>query len=142
RELDQPDAAFVTLQAAFRENYADDTTSRELERLASATNRWTELLTEYTEVVQAITEPRSAAELWVKIGRWYGIELGHLEYAIASEGQALKLVPDFPPALAALAEFHRKGHQWPELVDVLERRARAEDDPDKKVETLLELAEV
>src|SRR5262249_61732676 len=92
-ELSQPEAAFVALQAAFREDYANDSTAKELERLASATGKWNDLLTEYTQVVQTIPEPQVAADLWVKIGRWYGEELGHVDYAIASEQQALALVP-------------------------------------------------
>src|SRR5262249_42597189 len=91
KELRQQDGAFVALQAAFREDYANDSTAKELERLASATGKWNDLLTEYTQVVQTIPEPKTAADLWVKIGRWYGEELGHLEYAIASEQQALAL---------------------------------------------------
>src|SRR5205814_481887 len=38
--LDQADAAFVALQAAFREDYSNDSTAKELERLASATGKW------------------------------------------------------------------------------------------------------
>src|SRR5262249_11084292 len=53
-ELSQPEAAFVALQAAFREDYANDSTAKELERLASATGKWNDLLTEYTQIVQTI----------------------------------------------------------------------------------------
>ena len=56
-EIGDQEGAFVVLQAAFRENYADQTVSGELERLATATNKWNELLGEYTQVVQH--DPRS-----------------------------------------------------------------------------------
>ena len=61
------------LQAAFKRDYSHDETANELERLATATNRWQELLDEYTNRVNELErEDRgSAADLWVKIGRWY-----------------------------------------------------------------------
>ena len=69
--------------------------SRELERLATATNKWNELLDEYTQIVQH--DPRAEdrrPDLWVKIGRWYGEHLGHLEYAIALGAAGAALEPE------------------------------------------------
>jgi len=122
------EGAFVVLQAAFRENYADSSVSGELERLATATNKWNDLLGEYTQVVQSIPDPNTAADLWVKIGRWYGEHLNHLDYAIASEQQTLTLEPNHKEALAALADFFRKKNQWPELVSTLSRHAELEEE--------------
>src|SRR6185369_9310789 len=112
------EGAFVVLQAAFRENYSDAAVSHELERLATSTNKWTELLSEYTQVVQEIQDPKIAADLWVNIGKWYGEHLGHLDYAIASEQQALQLIPEHLEALDALASFYKKTSKWSELADV------------------------
>ena len=83
------------LQAAFKRDYAHEQTANELERLATATNRWQELLDEYTNRVNELErEDRgAAADLWVKIGRWYGEHLSHLEYAIHSVQQALRIDP-------------------------------------------------
>jgi tetratricopeptide (TPR) repeat protein len=141
-ELKQPDAAFVALQAAFREDYANDSTAKELERLASATGKWNDLLTEYTQVVQTIAEPQVAADLWVKIGRWYGEELGHVDYAIASEQQALALAPSHLGAMSALADFYRKAGRWPELVAILGRHAELEEDLETKLDLLLSMADL
>jgi tetratricopeptide (TPR) repeat protein len=142
KEVGDQEGAFVVLQAAFRENYADIAVSSELERLATASNKWTELLQEYTQVVQTIPDPKTAADLWVKIGRWYGQHLGQLEYAIWSEQQALALDPDHTEALENLAGFYRKSSKWPELSSTLARHADLEEDPAKKVQILLDLAEL
>src|SRR5262249_22336513 len=116
--------------------------STELERLATASNKWNDLLGEYTQMVQTIEDPRIAADLWVKIGRWYGEHLGHLDYAIASEQQALKLEPNHTEALENLAGFYRKKSQWPELVNTLAQQAELEEDPAKKVRLHLDMAEL
>ncbi|HEY2747043.1 MAG TPA: hypothetical protein VGL86_20615 [Polyangia bacterium] len=142
QEVDDKEGAFVVLQAAFRENYADQAVSGELERLATATSKWNDLLTEYTQIVQQIPEPATAADLWVKIGRWYGEHLGHLDYAIASEQQALALAPENTEALENLAGFYRKKSMWSELVATLDKHAELADEPEKKVELHLAMAEL
>src|SRR5262249_8606855 len=116
--------------------------SGELERLATSTNKWNDLLGEYTQMVQTIAEPSTAADLWVKIGRWYGEHLGHLDYAIASEQQALTLVPDNTEAMENLAGFYRQKSMWPELVNAPSQHAELEEDPAKKVKLHLDMAEL
>ncbi|HEY3354028.1 MAG TPA: tetratricopeptide repeat protein, partial [Polyangia bacterium] len=142
QNLGQPEQAFVVLQAAFREDYSNDIVAKELERLASACSKWGDLLTEYTQIVQTIPDKQTAADLWEKIGRWYGDELGHLDYAIASEKQALQLIPNHLGALAALADFYRKTQKWAELAQILGQHADLAEEPEKKVELFLALAEV
>ena len=45
---------FAVLQAAFNIDYANDQTSRELERIATDAGKWGELLNEYNGLVQQI----------------------------------------------------------------------------------------
>ncbi len=142
KELGDREGAFVVLQAAFKEDYSNDATARELERLATQANKWTELLSDYTQVVQTIQDPKIAADLWVKIGRWYGEHLGHLEYAIASEQQALQLDPNHKEALSTLADFYRKTQKWPELAQILTHHASIEGEPKKQVDLYLALADL
>jgi len=140
-QLGDRDSAFVTLQAAFREDYSNDHVAQELERLATATGKWSELLTEYTQVAQGMTEVKQASDLWVKIARWYDSALDHTEYAVASAKKALSLDPDHTGAMAALADFYRKTGQWKDLVAILSKHAELEQDTERKVGALLSLAE-
>jgi tetratricopeptide (TPR) repeat protein len=140
-QLEDRDSAFVTLQAAFREDYSNDQVAKELERLATVTGKWNDLLTEYTQVAQGMTEVKQAADLWVKIARWYDSALDHTEYAIAAAKKALSLDTDHLDAMAALADFHRKTGQWKDLVAILSKHADLELDTERKVEVLLSLAE-
>lgn len=134
-------SAFVTLQAAFREDYSNDYVAKELERLATATNKWSELLTEYTQVAQGMTDVKQASDLWVKIARWYDSALDHTEYAVAAAKKALSLDSDHVEAMAALADFYRKTGQWKDLVAMLSKHADLEQDVERKVNVLLQLAE-
>src|SRR6185369_13838021 len=135
-EIGDQESAFYVLQAAFKRDYAHDETAHELERLATATNRWQELLDEYTNRVNELErEDRgSAADLWVKIGRWYAEHLSHLEYAIHSVQQALRIDPAHTGALGGMAELQRKRGSWSELMETLQRHAAVEQSPEKKTE--------
>jgi tetratricopeptide (TPR) repeat protein len=141
QQLDDRESSFVTLQAAFREDYSNDHVAKELERLATTTGRWNELISDYTQVVQGISDSKQAADLWVKIARWYDSALGHVDYAIASAQQALQLEPAHVGALTALEDFYRKQKKWAELVAVLAKHADLETAPPRKVELLLNLAD-
>ncbi len=143
-EIGDQESAFYVLQAAFKRDYAHDETARELERLATATNRWQELLDEYSNRVNELErEDRgSAADLWVKIGRWYAEHLSHLEYAIHSVQQALRIDPSHTGALGGMAELQRKRGSWSELIETLTRHAAVETNPDKKTELYVGLAEL
>src|SRR6185503_17852484 len=143
-EIGDQESAFYVLQAAFKRDYAHDETAHELERLATATNRWQELLDEYTNRVNELErEDRgSAADLWVKIGRWYAEHLSHLEYAIHSVQQALRIDPSHTGALGGMAELQRKRGSWSELIETLTRHAAVEQSPEKKTELYIQLAEL
>jgi golgin subfamily B member 1 len=143
-EIGDQESAFYVLQAAFKRDYAHDQTANELERLASATNRWQELLDEYTNRVNELErEDRgSAADLWVKIGRWYAEHLSHLEYAIHSVQQALRIDPSHTGALGGMGELQRKRGSWSELIETLQRHAAVEQAPEKKTELYIQLAEL
>ena len=133
-EIGDQESAFYVLQAAFKRDYSHDETANELERLATATNRWQELLDEYTNRVNELErEDRgAAADLWVKIGRWYAEHLSHLEYAIHSVQQALRIDPAHTGALGGMAELQRKRGSWSELIETLQRHAAVETDKDEE----------
>ena len=143
-ELSDQESAFIVLQAAFKEDYAHESTSNELERLATATGKWQELLLDYTEVVQGLEaeEPEKACDLWVKIGRWYADHAQHVDYAVHSVQQALRINPEHLGAMGALASLHRQSGSWHELAEVLQKHATLEPDGEKKVGLYLAQAEL
>ncbi|MEZ4399395.1 MAG: tetratricopeptide repeat protein [Kofleriaceae bacterium] len=144
QELGDQDNAYVVLEEAFKRDFSHEGTAAELERLATATNRWQELLGEYTHQVRDLESSNrgQAADLWVKIGRWYGEHLAHIDYAIHSVQQALRIDPAHVGALAALAELQRKRGAWSELVETLSRQAASEKDASKRAEVNLALGEL
>ncbi len=141
QQLNDLDSAFVTLRAAFQEDYSNDHVAKELERLATAADKWNELIGEYTQLVQGIADPKIAADLWVKIARWYDSALRHIDYAVASAQQALQLDNAHVGALQTLEDFYRKQKKWGDLVGALARHAEVEQEPTARVDILLQLAD-
>lgn len=139
--LGDPDNAFQVLGIAFEIDYSNDRVAAELERLATQAGKWNELVGQWTQVAQAEEDPKTAAELWVKIARWGDSALQNTDYAIQTAGYALQLDPSNSGAMSALEDFYRKTSLWPELVGVLQRHAEVEEDPEKRVLTLTALAE-
>ncbi|RMG99750.1 MAG: tetratricopeptide repeat protein [Deltaproteobacteria bacterium] len=140
--LEDPDTAFQLLQLAFNEDYTNETTARELERLATETGKWSELLNEYNGLVQQIEDPMERCELWVKIGRWYAEHLQRPDYGIQALEKALELNPESVSALRELASFYRRGGDMQKLAETLARIVPLEQEPSEQASVLLELAQV
>jgi golgin subfamily B member 1 len=140
--LDQPENAFAVIQRAFEADYSNDLTAEHLERLASVTDKWNELLTSCNQVLQSVQDKETQVNLCLKIGKWYADELEHPEYAIAYYQQVLQIDSDNVPALRLMGKLYRNAKQWNELVEVLKRAVEAEDDPDSKKSLLVDLGEI
>jgi tetratricopeptide (TPR) repeat protein len=142
QNLGDLDGAFESLKYAFNIEYGNEDTSLELERLATAANKWGELLNEYNGIVRSIEDKHEQSELWVKIGRWYGEHLNRVDYGLKSLEEALKLNPNSVHALREMASFYRRSNNNVELAKTLDRVVPLEQDANIKVRTLLQLAEV
>ena len=143
RELGDRESAFYVLQAAFERDHTHERSARELERLAAATERWQDLVDETSNRARVLEDedPGTAATLWVTIGRWSSEQLSHLEDAIHSVQQALRVQPQHAGALAAIAELQRKRGNWNELSETLRRQAAVEPSHEKRTELYIQLAE-
>lgn len=132
--------AFTALLAGYKEDPRPELWT-ELERLASATGQWTELLAELTEIVPHMAEAERAAA-WVRIARLYGDKLGHTEYALTSLSEALKLEPELTEAQEMRIALLRRSERWKELSEALAKRAELEDAPGRKAELFMEQADI
>ncbi len=127
RELRDQESAYYVLQAAFDRDCTHERSARELERLAAATQHWQELVDETGKRASELEreDPVAAADLWVRIGRWYSDRLAHLDYATHSVQQALRLRPQHAGALVAIAELQRKrGSSTIQHAESLERQGQ------------------
>ena len=140
-EIGDQESAFYVLQAAFKRDYSHDQTANELERLATATNRWQELLDEYTNRVNELErEDRgAAADLWVKIGRWYARApvAPRVRDPLGPAGAAHRSRRT-PARSAASPSCSASAASWSELIETLQRHAAVEPTPEKKTELYIQ----
>ena len=140
-KLTSPENAFLVMQKAFEEDYTNDETASELERVTGLAKKWNDLLAHCNNVLQTVQDKDIQLSLLVKIGRWYA-ELQHAEYAITYFNQALKINPEHTGALGAMADIYRGLGQWDMLATVLTRQVEVSTDDDEKKETNYALGEL
>jgi tetratricopeptide (TPR) repeat protein len=123
--------AFDALVNAFADDFADDETARYLERMAQATNRWGELINTANAWLPEQTDNKTKIQLCLRLGKWYGEDLGHFEYAQPYYAQIVALDPNNVQVLRQMAAIHRKGAAWQKVGETLQRAldvAGANDD--------------
>ncbi|MGZ3440792.1 MAG: SIR2 family protein, partial [Polyangia bacterium] len=114
--------AFTALVAAYKENPHTEAWN-ELERLASATGMWSELLSELGEVMPTLPESERA-QAWLRIAKLYGDKLNNAEYALSSLDEALKLEPELQDATELRLSLYKRLERWSDLSAALEATGR------------------
>lgn len=134
------ESAFAILKVALQCDFTNEQTAAELERIATQTDRWDELLEEYEEQVEQIENPEERCNLLVKMARWY-LERGDAR-SIDYLEQAIKIDESNLSVQRERAHFYRTLGETDELANSLRSLVDIEHESDRKVKTLLELAEV
>ena len=126
-ELDDAEQALVAYSQAVCELPGDDEYASEVERVAAGkTARWNEVLATMTEAVKGdalATVDRAA--LLERIAGWYDTKLGRADLALMAYQQILTTDPASDLALEGVTAIYRRAQQWPELAQVLLKRADA-----------------
>ncbi len=141
-EIGELAKAFPVLLMALDENPTGEKLLQEAERMAGATSQWNDLLQAYNTHAQAMTDPTDCSNLLVRMGNIYARELKLDDYAIASFSQALTREPKRVDALYELAELYRRKEDHKERAKILAKLADLEEDAEKKIEKLRDLAQL
>jgi tetratricopeptide (TPR) repeat protein len=134
--------AFTAMAAACRESPLDEHLRAEVERYASATEQWGELVAFLNELAPSLKDPKVAAVVWLKLSRVYHERLERPDYAVASLWHCLEKDPGCAEAWDELASIYKRKEQWFDLVHVLRKRLDATKDKQERVFFLLELADL
>jgi tetratricopeptide (TPR) repeat protein len=139
-KLGDLERAFITLQAAFAEDFANEEASRELERLAGALGRWGQMVAEYDQSAAEVADPRQRAALLLRLAEWYDGPLGDAVTAEARLVAALGVDPGCVPAARALADRLGRRGDWARAAHTLLQAAGASADRDEAVRLLTDAA--
>ncbi len=141
-QLKKDEEAFLVYCSAFMENYQDEQTAQDLDRLARATGQWETLVTLYGNVLAEVGDGPEALGLHMKIAKWQADELRNPDEAIANYRRALEIAPDNVEVLASLEKIYEQEQRWQELVTVLELRADLTVEDDARVELYRKIGEI
>ncbi len=143
KDLDDKAQAFDALLIAWTQDFTNEDSARELERMAGLTQRWNELLTtanqSLSELDPAETEVRNA--ICLKCARWYGRE-GHPEYAVPYLQQVLQIDPVNRGAMRQMAELYRQTQQWPIYAQALSKLVDMTEDPAERADVYVSMGEL
>ncbi|HET8935911.1 MAG TPA: tetratricopeptide repeat protein [Polyangiales bacterium] len=143
RDLDDRAQAFDALLIAWTQDFTDEESAREVERMAGLTQRWNELLTTANQSLSELdpNDNKTRNAICVKCARWYGRE-GHPEYAIPYLQQVLTNDPVNRPAMRQLAELYKQTQQWQYYAQVLGKLVEMTEDARERADAYAGLGEL
>jgi hypothetical protein len=94
--LADPDRAFITLLAAFQEDPSNDELATALARMATAQNRWQDVLAECNSLVAEMAPESKRADMLVAMAGWYQRDLDDSAAAEQSLEAAMAADPGLP----------------------------------------------
>ena len=119
----------MALQAAFREDYSNDHVARSWSGWRRRPTSGTSCSASTRRSCRPSRDPKQAADLWVKIGRWYG---RHLTTSTTPSRRSSRRCSSTPARRARWRRWTtsiRKQKRWRELVATLARHAECEEEP-------------
>ncbi len=146
RELDLPKAAFDSWVEAMRVEPSISETRASARRLAGSLDRWPALAEVYEALLadNKLSDLILRGELLRELADVYDHEMSDPERATSAYRRLLDLDPGNPdtarPAAIALDRLYSEAQAWPELIEVVRRRAEWADHGTERADLLARLA--
>ncbi len=134
--------AFATYARALKEDAGNAETQQQLERVARATSRFVDLAHVYEELGGSNEDVQLASALWSMAARVYEQDIGDQETAIARYRKVLEIDAQNLAAAESLERLFRTAGKYPELSQILQRKAEILEEPQDKKEALFQAAAI
>lgn len=140
KDMGDKGEAFDALLLAWTQDFTNDESARELERIAGLTQRWNEVLHVANQSLQEVgaDDVASRNAICLKCARWYARE-GHPEYAIPFLQQVLTIDPLNLPAMKQMADLYQQTQQWPVYAQILRKLSDMTEDAHERAEVCVRL---
>jgi tetratricopeptide (TPR) repeat protein len=141
-KLEEPQQAFDALLVAYQDDYQNNKTGDEIERLSQITQGWGQLLTTANEALQGDIDQDTRIAICLRCAKWYGKYLERPDYAIPYLQQILQLDPLHVGAMGQMADLYRQTGQWDTVYQVLSRMLEVANNDDDKMDVYVQLGEL
>ncbi|MEJ7733906.1 MAG: tetratricopeptide repeat protein, partial [Polyangiaceae bacterium] len=137
-------SAFDTYARALAEDPASESTQEGLDRLARATNRFSDLARVFETLAEkhAAEEADLASSLYTMSARVYENDIGDLESAIAHYRRVIQIDPHNLGAAESLDRIFRQAERYAELSQVLQQKSEILHDLGEKKNALYQAASI
>lgn len=142
QEIGDLGKAFTAILAAVAEDPASAALLEEMDRLAEATEQWSDLVSALNTIAPDVQDKELAARLWLKLGRVYYERLDRPDYAVPSLWHGLEKNPKLADAWDELATIYKQKEQWTDLASVIIKRLDTTEDKQERIFFLLELGDL
>ncbi|MCB9591319.1 MAG: tetratricopeptide repeat protein [Sandaracinaceae bacterium] len=145
QDLQQAQDALIL---AWEQDFTNDETADELERICTLTKDWNTPLNLANETLQQLQaedehETRDIKiALCLRCAQWYGTRLNHPEYAVPYYNQILSLDPTNYQAMNSQANLHRHLGQWQQLAQMLGRMSEIVQAPHERASVFVDMGEL
>lgn len=119
--LEDQNQAFDALVTAFADDYFDDETSAYLEKICQSVNRWGELITAANGWLQEEKDRKRKIQLSLRLGKWYGEDLGRPSDATAYYQAVLEIDPQNTRVMRQMAAIERLGGNYAKAGQMLKK---------------------
>lgn len=141
-KLHDQNQAFDALVTAFADDYFDDQTSTYLERMSQATERWGELITAANGWLQDEEDRKRKIQLSLRLGKWYGEDLGRPTDAMAYYQMVLELDRQNTRVMRQMAAIERLAGNYPKAGQMLNKALEAAVANDDRKAILADIGEL
>lgn len=124
-KLDDQGQAFDALLPAFADDYFDDDTAEYLEKVCQSTNRWSELINEANGWLAEEQDRKKKIQLSLRLGKWYGEDLGRPSDAMAYYQMVLSIDPENTRVMRQMASIERLNGNYPGAGQMLNKALEA-----------------
>ena len=123
-DLDDKEQALVAYAQAFCADPTVDNYADAIERLAgSRYQSWEEVFGLCLEAANEELSTDAQHDLFSHMGRWYADKVSRPDLALPWLHKVLEIEPSHERSLELLSQIYRKAQQWPELSQILVKRA-------------------
>lgn len=124
-KLGDQNQAFDALVTAFADDYFDDDTSEYLEKVCQSVNRWSELITLANGWLQEEQDRRRKIQLSLRLGKWYGEDLGRPTDAMSYYQMVLEIDPQNTRVMRQMAAIKRLSGDYAKTGQMLNKALEA-----------------
>jgi tetratricopeptide (TPR) repeat protein len=139
RKLGKRDEAITSYEQALGDSPRYSPAFRALDRLLRRDKMWPRLLTVLTKQAEAERTPIARAQDFYATGQIQELHLRDLKAAEKAYASAVKLVPTYEAAVAALAQVHEARNDWPMLDQYLGEILQRTTDPNARLSVMIRI---